>query len=684
MKNILLIFPHFSERHRVFDEEADLQRRGADKAFMVPISIATVAALTPPHIGVDLWDENVQGIITEKTQLSRKYDLVGVSGFQSHFPRVEALSKLFRGQGIPVVVGGPAASTTPERYVHLADSIFIGEAEYTWPAFIQEWEQGSYRKFYRQVIKPELAVTPVPQWERLGAGLDRYFAGAVQTSRGCPYDCEFCDVPYIFGHRSRWKPVADVIKEIEIQAKLGVSRIFFCDDNFIGDLSYARSLLKELVKFNNSLERPIYYFTQLTLNVARYDDVLEMLADANFAGLFIGIETPNKGSLKETHKLQNVYTDILADVHKIQSYSMILWSGIIVGFDNDTTEIFDEQFEFLQASCIPIPVINLLVGHRGTRLWYRLQREGRLVDGPEDPIVPRANTNVIPMGMSRAELLKGHFALHHRVRNWDNWAIRMKGLISNAKRPPKVTPNKKELRQRKFVKAIVPFLRSPIGDALLGMMELLVKASPRSRQMGRALFSKKARRTLLDVVQHCVDTAPWMFPGTIGPILALQLRQVELLRHAVPRLKEEIEKESAPGYQPKLVEAPICVPMSFWGPYMKVFPDVYARVEKALHDKNRIEEVLIETFTQFLQRWGTGLEALKDFHLEDLYATCDHLVGEENRHPRTGLVTLSPRPTADFRRSKLPEEVLHSVEQELRLRPWREEAPEQAMHAGAF
>jgi radical SAM superfamily enzyme YgiQ (UPF0313 family) len=680
MKNILLIFPHFSERHRVFEDESALQERGADKAFMVPISIATVAALTPPHIGVDLWDENVQGIISEKTKLSKNYDLVGISGFQSHFPRVEALSKVFRGRGIPVVVGGPAASTTPERYVHLADSIFIGEAEYTWPAFIQEWEQGSFRKFYRQVIKPELAVTPVPRWEALGGSLERYFAGAVQTSRGCPYDCEFCDVPYIFGHRSRWKPVADVLKEIEVQAKLGVKHIFFCDDNFIGDLSYARSLLKELVKFNNSLERPLFYFTQLTLNVARYDDILEMLADAGFAGLFIGIETPNKDSLKETHKLQNVYTDILADVHKIESYSMVLWSGIIVGFDNDTTEIFDEQFEFLQASYIPIPVINLLVGHRGTRLWYRLQREGRLVDGPEDPIVPRANTNVIPLGMSRSELLNGHFALHHKVRDWDNWAVRMHGLIAEANRQPKMKPIKQNVRLRKIVKAVLPFLRSRVGDALLGLLHSVAKKRP----MAAVALSPKGRRTLLDVLQHCMDHAPWMFPDTIGPILALQCRQLELLRQARPRLLAEIEKESAPGYQPPLVESPICIPVAFWGPYMKVFPDIYERVEKGLNDRNRIEEILIQVFTQFLTRWGTGLEDLEDYHLEDLYATCDTLVSEDNRHPHKGLVTLSPRPTADFRRSKLPDEILHSVEQELRLKPRLEEVESNAVHAGAF
>jgi radical SAM superfamily enzyme YgiQ (UPF0313 family) len=233
MKSILLVSPLFQERHRLFENEARVQQRGSDRAFMAPVSVCTVAALTPPDFHVDIYDENVHGIITEKTRFPRQYDFVGLTGFSSHFQRVSAISKIFRERGVMVGIGGPAASTTPERYVELADVVFIGEAEYIWPAFLEEWKNGKPRRIYRQVIKPELEVSKPPRWELLGEDVNRYLMGSVQTSRGCPFDCEFCDVPYIFGHRSRWKPVQDVVNEIKIQYDLGVRRIFFCDDNFL-------------------------------------------------------------------------------------------------------------------------------------------------------------------------------------------------------------------------------------------------------------------------------------------------------------------------------------------------------------------------------------------------------------------------------------------------------------------
>jgi radical SAM superfamily enzyme YgiQ (UPF0313 family) len=683
MKNILLVSPLFEDRHKLFEDESRRQKKGSDKAFLAPVSIATVAALTPSQFSVDLYDENVRGVITEATQFSKKYDFVGITGFASHIRRVTAISKVFRGRGVLVGIGGPAASTTPERYVDLADVIFVGEAEYVWPAFLAEWEGGSYRKIYRQVIKPELESSRPPRWDLLGDDIKHYLMGAVQTSRGCPFDCEFCDVPYIFGHRSRWKPVPDVLKEIEIQQKLGVSRIFFCDDNFIGDLRYIRSLLKELVVLNRSFPKPVHFFTQMTLNVAKHDDILEMMAEANFAGLFIGIETPNKESLKETKKLQNAHTDILHDVHKIQSYGMALWSGVIVGFDHDTPDIFDTQFEFLQASHIPLPLIHLLTAPPGTRLWHRMQKEGRLLEGAEEPVMPKPNTNIIPGGMTRLELLKGHLALYDRIRDWDNWAERIKGYISGIERHRKPVLSPAEAEKRKRMERlgwIVGRMDGIAGDVVLGFVRWLASLRPAGSRRSLTALEPKARKAVARVVRHSMEHAPWMFPELIGPLIIMQLRQVELLRQGRPLMLKQIELESSPGYQIKLAESSFVIPDEFTAVYKRVFPDIYNRVLEKLNTKSRVEEVLIEIFTQFVSRWSANLDRIEDYHLADLEVTCDAVIAEDNKHAHSGLVTLGPGTAGDFRKTKLPEEILHNVEQELRLRPGRED--QELAHVG--
>jgi radical SAM superfamily enzyme YgiQ (UPF0313 family) len=683
MKQILLVSPKFEDRHKLFESEEKLQKKGSDRAFMAPVSIATVAALTPPQFSVDLYDENVRGIITEQSVFPKKYDFVGITGFAAHIGRVTAISNYFRSRGVMVGIGGPAASTTPERYVSLADVVFIGEAEYVWPAFLQEWENGTTRKMYRQVIKPELESSKPPRWELLGSDITHYLMGAVQTSRGCPFDCEFCDVPYIFGHRSRWKPVPDVLKEIEIQQKLGVTRIFFCDDNFIGDLRYIRSLLKELVVLNRSFPKPVHFFTQMTLNVAKHDDILEMMADANFAGLFIGIETPNKESLKETKKLQNAHTDIIRDVHKIQSYGMGLWSGVIVGFDHDSPMIFDEQFEFLQEAHIPLPLIHLLTAPPGTRLWHRMQKEGRLLLGAEEPVMPKNNTNIIPGGMTRLELLKGHLRLYDRIRDWDNWATRLEGYIKGIQRHPKLQLSPAEMARRKKAERlgkILAGLDGIVGDILFGGLRTMIRMLPSRNRRSMTALEPKARKAIARVIRCTMENAPWMFPEVIGPLIIMQIRQVELLKQGRPLMVKQIEAEGAPGYQLRYAESSFVIPDEFAAAYKKVFPDIFNRVQEKLNNKARVEEVLISTFTQFISRWGVELDRLEDFHIEDLEATCDAAVAEDNHHSHKGLVMLGPGATSDFRKSKLPEEILHSVEQELRLRPGRED--ETLAHAG--
>jgi radical SAM superfamily enzyme YgiQ (UPF0313 family) len=731
MKKILLISPIFESGLRVFGDDNDR------RPFMTPISVATVAALTPPDIQVDVWDEGMHGVIDANTVFKTDYDLVGVTGYSTQIGRVRSICQILRSRGIPIAMGGPAVSVTPDVYVDMADYLFVGEAEQTWPLFIKEWLAGSPRRMYRQVIKPNMSEAPIPRWSAIDGEMNRYFLGAVQTSRGCPYDCEFCDVPFIFGHLSRWKPVPQVLSEIEALQKLGVESIFFVDDNFIGDLKYARSLLKELVVFNRKFPRRVTFYTQATLNVARYDDMLELFADANFGGLFIGVESPNKESLKETKKLQNVYTDIVADLKKIQSYGLSITSGIIVGFDHDTTSIFDEQFEFLQEACIPMPTIGMLCAPMGTRLRDRMLAEGRLLAGDDDPIrrpnaerflMPTANTNIIPAGMSRIELFQGYLGLHERIRDWGNFSARMKGFVSNMKRPPQTGQSEQETTPERIIRfvdvlasmddqsqtAVMEILQYTANTAPAAFVQVIARlvirlryralvnrirgwvglsnrnvnwdvvgprikravsraarrgtaASDRVERMGKfiaAIAEPETRKAFIDIIQHTKATAPYMLSRVLR-LLVMQLRQREMLARVRPLIVKRIELEMTPGFQLEFAHENLTeIPASFKSWYKTVFPGVYQNVYQNLADKSRAEEALIQVFTKFLTRWQDSLDRFEEHHVTDLEATWADIVEKENteRKPSLAIVT-GP---ADFKKTRLPDEVLRVVQNELR------------------
>jgi hypothetical protein len=313
-----------------------------------------------------------------------------------------------------------------------------------------------------------------------------------------------------------------------------------------------------------------------------------------------------------------------------------------------------------------------------------MQKEGRLVAGAEEPVMPKPTTNIIPGGMTRLELLNGHLELYDRIRDWDAWAERMIGYINSIERRPAVQlSGEAAMRQRRRQRLgrLLGRMEKGPGNLLLEGLYRLARLRPQARTRALSVLEPKARKAILRVIRRAMEHAPWMFPDTLGPLIIMQLRQVELLRQGRLAMLRQIEMESAPGFQLRLAESAEVIPENFPAAYKKLFPDVYNRVMEGLQDKNRVEEVLIEIFTQFVMRWGATLEELQEYHISDVEATCDAVIAEDNRHPDKGLVTLGPAVSGDFRKTKLPEEVLHSVEQELRLRPGREEGA--YAHVGA-
>jgi hypothetical protein len=655
MKKILLIAPDFNpEETKVRSLAGGLTALKflPQKTFMVPLGLATVAALTPDGIEVDIWDEAVRGLMSDDTELDTGYDLVGVTGYINHLSRVKQLGEMFRRRGIPVVVGGPGVSSAPEHYHNAFDVLFIGEAEYIWPQFIADWKAGRYRSEYRQVDKPDLTCSPLPRWDKVAADMKHYVCGGVQTTRGCPFDCEFCDVIYIYGRQARHKSIDQVLEEIIALERLGAERILLCDDNFIGNPRYAKALLRALTPVNNAFERPLGFYTQLTLNVAKDDEMLALLADANFAGLFIGIETPNIDSLIETNKPQNYKTDILADVKKILSYGLPITAGLIVGFDHDDTSIFDRQFEFSQESCIPMPLAHMLKAPVGTKLWVRLHKEGRVVqfweEGGKSLNDTRAWTNIIPKQMTRRELMTGYLGLVERLRDWRNFEARVKGMISLLQRQPQVKPRGASLEQSMSVFKFV----------LEGM-------------------EPEARQSTIRLLRYTRQHAPFMLGKVLGLIVRQYLEAAE-----VPFLREmiaaQIHRESDEAFVLLREPTVFFIPEAFKKPYRDIFRELYERVYQGLIDKSRTQDALVEVIYDFLTRWGLTFEQFEEHHRAFLFEICDRTVAKENGTRPSGagapmdlreipdrLTGLSEGQTLVWLK-RLADEVLRTVEQDLR------------------
>lgn len=363
------------------------------------LSMPTLAGLTPREHEVTLCDENV-----EEIDFDVDADIVGVTGYIVHKQRVLEIMAELRRRGRFVVVGGPYASLCPEELRGRCDVLFVDEAEETWPTFLADFAAGAFKPEYRASEKPDLTTAPMPRFDLLKA--DRYHALTIQFARGCPFHCEFCDIIVIYGRRPRAKTTGQMMREIEECRRLGAKQVFIVDDNFIGNKKLAKELLREIAVWNERNGHPIDFNTEVSLNVAQDDELLGLLRAARFTTVFIGIESPRKESLQETHKTQNVRGDLVESVRTIQAYGIQIQAGMIVGFDADDVGIFEEQLRFVEDARIPVSMTGMLQAMPKTPLHARMEREGRLLaESTGDQFV---FSNIVPKRMSRIELYRGY------------------------------------------------------------------------------------------------------------------------------------------------------------------------------------------------------------------------------------------------------------------------------------
>lgn len=386
------------------------------------LSMPTVAGLTPPEHEVTLCDENV-----EEIDFDVEADVVGVTGYIIHKQRMLEIIAEFRRRGRFVVVGGPYASLCPDELRGRADVLFVDEAEETWPRFLADLAAGRPKSEYQPEEKPDLTLSPTPRFDLLK--VDRYHGMTIQFARGCPFNCEFCDIIVVYGRRPRVKGVPQVMREIEECHRLGASQVFLVDDNFIGNKKLAKELLREMGRWGRERGYPLDFQTEVSLNVAQDDELLELMRAANFTTIFIGIESPRRASLAETRKTQNLRGDLVEDVRHVQSYGIQVQAGMIVGFDNDDDTIFEEQLRFIQEARIPISMTGLLQALPATPLHARVEREGRLLTEANGDQF--ALSNIQPVLMSRRRLYEGYRWLVAQLYDFGNYRERVLEFLMN-------------------------------------------------------------------------------------------------------------------------------------------------------------------------------------------------------------------------------------------------------------
>jgi radical SAM superfamily enzyme YgiQ (UPF0313 family) len=424
LKRIYLINPKTPENFWAMQGTLDIV--GKHKTLMPNAALLTLKALTPADVNVvyEFCDENLT-----PARLDLDCDLVAITGYTLQAERMQALSDAFRRRGVPVAVGGAFATLEPERARPMADHLFLGEAEETWPRFLREWMAGQASLLYQQDEFIDLKNSPAPDLSRVKASDYLYFS--VQSGRGCPNNCDFCDVVRLVGQKFRTKTLPQIMREVKNAHACGAETVFFSDDNFFINRIFTFELLREIVAWNTTLDRPLSFSTQATVQIGADEELLKLLADARFAVIFLGLETLRKECLDEVNKGQMARFDPREVIPRISSYGIMPFLGMIVGFDHDTSAVFSDIEGFLGETGSPIASISVLNAPRNTALYRRMQAEGRLQE--EFRGFWHLTTNIIPKQMTLQELYTGHKSLFQRLYEPEQFERRMVKWLGNVR-----------------------------------------------------------------------------------------------------------------------------------------------------------------------------------------------------------------------------------------------------------
>ena len=424
--NALLIYPEFPETYWSFKHALKFVGK---RAAQPPLGLMTVAALLPKAWNKRLVDINVERLLDRDLDWA---DVALLSAMHIQKDALLAILERCRAIGLRTVVGGPIASSLSPEEIN-ADHLVIGEAESLIGTLAQDLERSIAKPVYQAADRPALETSPLPDLSLIK--MNRYSTMTVQYSRGCPFNCEFCDIIEIYGRRPRTKTVHQVILELnQLHAAGWREAVFIVDDNFIGNKARAKELCVALAKWRNEHRTAFDFVTEASLNLADDPELMQLMKDAGFVSVFLGIETPDESGLIASNKLQNTRRSLLESVAIIQSYGMQVMGGFILGFDTDREDIFERMTEFIQKSGIPVAMVGLLQAMPGTQLFRRLWREGRILhtDAGDNTSV---SLNFLPR-MNATKLVEGYRSVLKQIYSCDAYYERVRLYLSRTEPRP--------------------------------------------------------------------------------------------------------------------------------------------------------------------------------------------------------------------------------------------------------
>lgn len=415
---ILLVYPQMPD---TFYAMKHFMKVVGKKAAYPPLGLLTVSAMLPAEWTKKLVDMNVTNLNEQDLQWA---DYVFVSAMNVQENSVHEIIAQCKKLNKKIVAGGSLFTHEWERFPEI-DFFVLNEAEITLPPFLNDLQNGKAKRIYQSAEFADVHQTPLPDFHL--ANINQYLYAIVQYSRGCPYMCDFCDVTALFGRRPRTKTPQQIIAELEVIQQSGnIQLVLFADDNLIGNKKILKDeLLPALIEWRKKNNPHFFFATQLTVNLADDEQLMQLLLDAGFRHIFIGIETPKSESLSSSHKSQNLKRDMMDNIRLIHERGFIISAGFIVGFDTDDAGIFKRQIEFIQESGIPLPIVNVLKAPPGTDLYQRIKKENRL----SKPFAfAEGDTNIVPI-MGEKNLLTGFIDVINNIYTPEKSLERIKTFL---------------------------------------------------------------------------------------------------------------------------------------------------------------------------------------------------------------------------------------------------------------